>query len=65
MEKQYIDRSKLNEILRLLNLNYTQLGKLMGVSHQAVYRKMRGAEFTEQGKFNFLVEKFSKNILIK
>ena len=31
MEKQYIDRSKLNEILRLLNLNYTQLGKLMGV----------------------------------
>ncbi len=64
MEKQYIDRSKLNEILRLLNLNYTQLGKLMGVSHQAVYRKMRGAEFTER-EIQFLVEKFGNNILIK
>lgn len=64
MEKQYIDRSKLNEILRLLNLNYTQLGKLMGVSHQSVYRKMRGAEFTER-EIQFLVEKFGNNILIK
>ncbi len=64
MNKQYIDRGKLIEVLNAKKINYTTLGQLMGVSHQAVYRKMRGDEFTEQ-EIKFLVKKFGKKILIK
>lgn len=64
MNKQYIDRGKLIEVLNVKKINYTTLGQLMGVSHQAVYRKMRGDEFTEQ-EIKFLVKKFGKKILIK
>lgn len=64
MVKRYIDRVKLNEAVAKKKLTFTELGKEMGVSHQTVYRKMHGDEFTEQ-EISFLVKKFGKKILLK
>lgn len=61
--KNLVNRSKLNKLMKEKNLNYSDIGKILGISRSSISRKMaEQIRFTED-EITQLVKLFGRQIL--